>query len=96
LKDPKPDLIELITGREGIDSEQFFYLTDNSHGLRGHILKIRKVRSRSNTRKFFLSQLIVNEWNSLPQHIVDSIFINLFKNALNDFWRDMESMDVKS
>ena len=37
------DLIEcykIITGKENIDAHQLFQLTDNTHGIRGHSLKL--------------------------------------------------------
>jgi len=87
------DLIEvyrIVTGRERIAKEQFFGQAENNHGLRGHSMKLKKERSRLDIRKFFFSQRVVNSWNALPQHVVDAESINLFKNALDDCWRDMD------
>ena len=81
------DLIEvykIMTGKEKIEKEQFFHLADNSHGLRGHSLKIRKERARLDIRKYFFSQRIVNVWNSLPQQVVDATSVNGFKNAYDN------------
>jgi len=39
VKRQRGDLIEcykILTGKENIDPHQFFNLSDNSHGLRGH------------------------------------------------------------
>ena len=51
------DLIEcykISTGKENIDSHQLFQLSDNSHGLRGHSLKLSVNRSRLDLRKKLL------------------------------------------
>ena len=60
------DMIEvykLMSGKEQIDSGQFFTLADNRYGLTGHELKTAKERARLDTRKFFFSQRVVNGWN---------------------------------
>jgi ribonucleases P/MRP protein subunit RPP40 len=50
------DLIEVYkisTGKENIESNQFFQLASKNRDLRGHTLKIFQQRSRSDVRKFF-------------------------------------------
>jgi len=89
------DMIEvykIMTGKERVAGEQFFQLADNEHGLRGHTMKIRKLRSSLDIRKYFFSQRIVNCWNGLPQQVVDATSINSFKNMLDDFWEDMDDI----
>jgi len=69
------DLIEcykILTGKENIDSHQLFHLSDNSHGLRGHSLKLSLDRSRLDLRKNFFSHRVISSWNSLPQHVVNA------------------------
>ena len=87
LRRQRGDLIEcykILTGKENIDSHQFFHLSDNSHGLRGHSLKLSVNRSRLDLRKNFFSQRVASSWNSLPQHVVDATSVNTFKNRLDD------------
>jgi len=53
------DLIEtykILSGKESIDSANFFTLNDGLHDLRGHRYKLFKDRSRLHVRKFFFSQ----------------------------------------
>jgi hypothetical protein len=87
------EVFKIMTGRERIEREQFFQLTSNDHGLRGHSLKIRKERSSRDIRKYSFSQRVVNTWNKLPQTVVDATTVNMFKNALDKHWKDM---DIKS
>jgi len=84
------EVFKIMTGREKIEAEQFFELADNSHGLRGHTLKIRKGRAQRDVRKYSFSQRIVNSWNRLPQCVVDATSVNAFKNALGRCWNDMD------
>jgi len=32
---------------------------------------------------------IVNEWNKLPQDVVEASSVNMFKNRLDRHWQDM-------
>ena len=87
------DLIEtykILSGEERISSVQIFKLSTNEHGLRAQNLKIFKQRSRLDVRKFFFSNRVANDWNSLPQQVVDSTSTNGFKNALNNHWKEMD------
>jgi len=66
-------------GKENIDPHQFFQLSANIHGLRGHSLKLSLV-----------SQRVICAWNSLPQHVrhvVDATSVNSFKNRLDAHWK---------
>ena len=59
----------MVNGKENIDPQPFFYLSDNSHGLRGHSFKLSLNRSGLDLRKHFISQRVISSWNSLPQHV---------------------------
>ena len=86
------DLIEafkIMTGKEQVDSEQFFQKSNTSHNLRGHSMKIMVKRCRTDIRKFFFSQRVVQHWNGLPQQIVDATSVNSFKNHLDKHDQDM-------
>jgi ribonuclease P/MRP protein subunit RPP40 len=83
------DLIEtfkIVTGREKISKEDFFQLADQQHCLRGHTLKMFKQRYRTTIRANSFSMRVVNEWNALPQEVVDATSVNCFKNRLDRFW----------
>jgi len=56
-------------------------------------MKVYKQQSRRDLRKFLVfCNRVVDNWDSLPQQVVDSMSINGFKNALDNHW---EEMDVK-
>ena len=54
----------------------------NAH-LRGHDLKILKKGVKLNVRKNFFSQRVVNDWNKLPENVMNSTSINMFKKRLD-------------
>ena len=88
---PGGDTIEvykIITGKESIDGQQFFEKVSNEHNLRGHTMKLYKGRSRLGIRKHFFSNRVVNEWNSLPQMVIDSESVHAFKNKIDKYWKD--------
>ena len=76
------DLIEaykIITGKEAVDREHFFQLSSCEYNLRGHSMKLSKQRPSIDVRKFFFRQRVVNEWNLLPQEVVDATSVNQFR-----------------
>ena len=86
------DLIEtfkILTGKERVNCSKFFELADVTSGLRGHSLKLFKPRCHTTIRQNFFSSRIVNEWNKLPQEVIDAPSINAFKNRLDRHWHDM-------
>ena len=48
-------------------------------------MKIEKNRSKSNIRKYFFSQRVVNEWNKLPENVIEAESINSFKNRYDKY-----------
>ena len=55
----------------------------NIKGTREHTLSVKKKQSVKDVRRYFLSQRVVNRWNSLDQETVDVGSINSFKGRLD-------------
>jgi len=68
-----------MKGKEAVNREHFFQLSSCDYNLRGHSIKLLKQRTSLDVRKFFFSQLVVNEWNLLPQDVVDATSVNQFE-----------------
>ena len=86
------DLIEtfkLLKKKENIDYEHFFQMDQNSHNLRGHSLKVYVPGVRTNTRKFFFSHRVLENWNKLPQEAIDTETVNCFKTRIDRYIKDM-------
>ena len=82
------DLIEtfkILTGREDVNYSKVVELADVTSGLRGHY----KPRCHTTVRQNFFSLRIDNEWNKLPQDVVEAPSINTLKNRLDLHWQDM-------
>ena len=48
----------------------------------GHHMKLQKKSSRTDIRKFFFSNRVVNSWNALPAEVVESSTVEAFKRKL--------------
>jgi len=83
------EMFKILTRREHVNYSKFFELADITSGLRGHWLKLFKPRCHTTVRQNFFSLRIVNEWNKLPQDVVEAPSINTFKNTLDRHWHDM-------
>ena len=67
-----------------LNSEKLFQ--QNPFGrTRGHVYKIEKQHCRLNLRKEFFAIRVIDKWNSLPGHVVESQSTNMFKTALEKF-----------
>jgi len=86
------DLLEtykILSGKENVNSETFFRLSDSGRYLRGHSLKLYKRHCRLDIRKFFFSQIVVNNWNSLQEYIVNASSVYSFKKRLDNYYEGM-------
>ena len=50
--------------------------------LRGHEFTLEHKRLSCPARIHFFANRIVNNWNSLPNHVVNAGSLNIFKNSL--------------
>ena len=55
-------------------------------GNRGHCLKIFTQRAKINLRKNAFPHRVAEQWNSLPNSVIQARSINSFKNKLDKFW----------
>ena len=70
-----------------IDNVDYSYLFEiNYTTTRGHRLKLKKQFCKTNCRKFSFSQRVINDWNSLPQTLVQTRNLNSFKSGIDCFF----------
>ena len=81
------DLIEVYKIFKGLDNINVndYFTVDRSNATRNNGYKIIGKRFRTNESKHFFFNRVVNVWNSLPAHVVDSGTIETFKNRLDKF-----------
>ena len=77
---------KIMSGMGRIEPGLFFDQPVHT-GTRGHSQKIHKKRFRLDVRGSFFSQIIVGDWNSLPENVIMSDTLNCFKSRLDRLWR---------
>ena len=72
---------QILKGAYDIDHQLFTPSTCTT--TRGHTKKLFKYHVNSHTRSKFFGNRVINDWNSLPQFIIDSSSVNEFKMLLD-------------
>ena len=80
---------QIITGKLKLEPEELFNLAE-SRGTRGHSLKLIKPQVNKLVRQFSFPIRIVNDWNSLPEHVISAPTLNTFKNRLDKHWSNLK------
>ena len=79
------ELYKILTNLDVINYENMLVL--DAKRLRGHSLKLYKKRFRSDIGKFSFGNRVVDEWNRLPEEVISSQNVNVFKNRLDKYFR---------
>ena len=78
-------VFKIVTGRDRIDGEKLLPQAQEVR-TRGHARKLAKKRGRLNIRKYSFGLRVVNEWNALPEWVVNAKDINTFKDNIDKHW----------
>ena len=81
-------IYQLFNGGLDLEPEQFFTVAGTT-STRGHPLKLQKPQATTRVRRNTLAVRAINNWNSLPRHVVMSLSINQFKANLDKHWSDL-------
>ena len=84
LRGDQIEVFKILNGYENIDSNIFFEIRQ-SKITRGHNFTLVKKQSRSDVRKFSLSQRTINVWNKLSTKCVHASSVNIFKNKIDKY-----------
>ena len=76
---------QLLHSHFSLDTSDLF-TTATSLTTRGHNYKLFKLQAISRVRSTFFTVQAINDWNSLPNHIVNAPTLNDFKNFLDSGW----------
>ena len=79
LRGDQIEVFKVVNGYEDVDRNMFFKLKEGSR-TRGHKAALVKEQCRLDTRKYYFSQRVINEWNKLPNDC--AIWNLLFEMAI--------------
>ncbi|XP_051876029.1 RNA-directed DNA polymerase from mobile element jockey isoform X1 [Pristis pectinata] len=82
---------KILIGKDRVNVARLFPLVGESR-TRGHNLRIRRYSFKTEMRKNFFSQRVVNLWNSLPRTAVEAGSVGVFKEEID---RYLNSQDIK-
>ena len=88
LTGSRPELFQM--NFEDISWNKFFKMS-SSKQLTGHSLKLYKPSFRLDIRKYSFSQRVINEWNLLPDELMECTTVNNFKKRLITFAKTGDS-----
>ena len=77
---------KIINNIDKVETNKLFHFHQTN--TRGHKYKLYKCHCKTNVRKHFFSQRIINPWNNLPEAVVNAKSVNCFKSELNKCWRN--------
>ena len=73
-------VFKIINNLISLDSRDYFEFASSI--TRGHNLKIKTNYCRTNTKKFSFPNRIINCWNNLPDDVVNSTSLSIFKSKV--------------
>jgi hypothetical protein len=74
-----------LKGFEGIREDSFF--RDQCTKTRGHSMKLYKERVNMDVLKFSFGNRVIDQWNKLPEEVINTNSINSFKNRIDNYIR---------
>ena len=81
----RSDLLEVFRMYKGWSRISFgsMFTLSSVTTTTGHTVKIAKNRCLLDSRRHFFSERVIDRWNRLPQHIIDSVSFDAFKSGLD-------------
>ena len=77
-------MYKMISGL--MKTEGVIRMANGTHNTRGHHLRLEKQRAVRGVRRHHITVRSLDAWNSLPEHVVSSTSLNMFKTNLDKFW----------
>ena len=84
------DLIEVFKIMKGLSKwDHSLKLKSAMHNIRGHSMKLDKQFNRTDIRKHFFTQRVVDEWNKLPQKAIECRSVDALKKVVDAHLNNM-------
>ena len=76
---------KIIHGLIDLNFSDFFSFSSSPYNLRRHSYSLKMSKFNTDVRKSFFSNRIIKLWNSLPDSVVNSPSIYIFRKRLDNF-----------
>ena len=96
----RADLLEvfkIVNGLEGLSEEYFFekrQMGRGACGTRRNAHSFFKKRFRLDAAKYSFSNRVVNEWNGLPNSVIQAKSVNAFKGKLDGLFETCQGIEI--
>jgi ribonucleases P/MRP protein subunit RPP40 len=80
------EVFKILKGFEGLREDSFFRVQCTK--TRGHSLKLYKERVNKDVLKFSFGNRVIDQWNNLPEEVINTNSINSFKNRIDNYIRN--------
>jgi hypothetical protein len=84
------DMIQVFKILNKIDNvqEENYFQRNNDLRTRNNGFKLKGKRFQTNVGKHFFTCRVIDDWNRLPQTVVESKNVEMFKNRLDKFYKE--------
>lgn len=81
-------VFKIMNGLVRMDASKLFVRAKNPNP-RGHSQKIFKQHALKSPRSNFFSQRCINDWNNLPNYVVEAPTLDTFKSRMDKYWKNL-------
>ena len=77
------EVFKILRGYEGINGNCFFRI--QCAKTRGHSIKLYQERVNRDVLKYSFGNRVIDQWNNLPEEVINATSINMFQNRSNKY-----------
>ena len=91
----REDMVEtykIVNGIEGLQERTFFTRRYNTSNTRGNSVKFYKPTVKTDIGKYSFGNRFINQWNNLPNEIVNEKDLNKFKGKLDIYMKHIRGL----
>ena len=77
------------------DMSDYWREYGNMSSTRGHNQKLIKPRANKDIRKNYFTNRVINNWNSLPDYVINSKTVKIFEKNLDNYFNE-KKFDIEN
>jgi len=83
------EVYKIVSGKYDSTITPTLIISD-THKTRENDLRLQKSRLKYNMRKFYFTNRVVDQWNSLPNWVVTANNTKIFKKRIDQYWQHQD------